>query len=74
MILKLLLIIAVIATVYFLFFKKEKEVTHNKKNNTTPPTSDMVECATCGVYTPLEESILSGAKYYCSEECLKGTV
>jgi len=69
MILKLLLIIAVVYAVYFFFFKK-KPLTSKPKND-TKKSNDMVECATCGVYTTLDESILSNGKYYCSQECLE---
>ncbi len=70
MIMKLLLIAGVIAIVYFMFIKKKplKSETHSKKE--PPKVDDMVECASCGVYAPLKESILSSGKYYCSKECL----
>jgi len=72
MILKVLLVIGVIAVVYFMFIKeKPSKVTKTstkKKDNLK--ANDMVECATCGVYSELQESILSNAKYYCSKECV----
>jgi len=72
MILKLLLIIAVITVVYIMFFKKPsvKNTTHTAKKKNTPEIDEMVECAECGVYVSLEESILSNGKYYCSSECV----
>jgi len=73
MILKLLLVISVIAIVYFLFIKKKPAKVKNKKNNSkkeNPPANEMVECASCGVYCELEDTILSGNKYYCSQECV----
>jgi uncharacterized protein len=71
MILKLLLIIAVISIVYFMFIKKSPQENlkrSSKKENLE--ADDMVECAECGVYSQLSDSILSGSKYYCSTECL----
>ena len=70
MILKVLLVIAVIATVYFLFIKKKptKSKTDKKENL---KADDMIECASCGVYAQVSESILSGGKYFCSRECMK---
>lgn len=72
MLLKILLIVALIAAVYFIFFKKkpirqnhDKEA--NKKNQ--HPSSDMVECASCGIYTEADDAIISNGKYYCSKEC-----
>lgn len=71
MILKLLLVIGVIAAVYFLFIKKKPSKVQNKKQDKeTPVANEMVECASCGVYCELEDAILSGNKYYCSQECV----
>jgi len=72
MILKILLVVGVIAFVYFLFIKKTpKDINNKKGSNESKNADEMVECANCGVYAPLSESILSGGKYYCSNECLK---
>ncbi len=73
MILKVLLVIGVIGIVYFIFIKKkptinEKNQAKAKKNDIK--ADDMVECATCSVYSEVSESILSSAKYYCSQECI----
>jgi len=72
MILKLLLIIGVIGIVYFMFIKKKpsKVTKTSRKKKDELKANDMVECATCGVYSELQECILSDAKYYCSKECL----
>jgi uncharacterized protein len=74
MILKILLVLAVIGIVYFMFIKKKppkqaSEVKQKKKEKLQ--SNDMVECASCGVYSEVGDSILSGNKYYCSDECLK---
>ena len=72
MILKILLVIGVIGIVYFMFIKKKNITTPNsKKKKKTPKTNDMVECANCSVYSDIDESILSNAKYYCSKECIE---
>jgi len=70
MILKLLLVIAVITAVYFMFFKKKpiQNKTNTKKEN-MPESNEMIECSNCGVYSEIDECILSNAKYYCSPEC-----
>jgi len=71
MILKVLLVVIVIAVVYFLFIKKKPiQNNKNKKNNQTPKSNEMVECAACGTYASLDESIISNNKYYCSQECV----
>lgn len=70
MILKLLLVIAVIYGVWFFFIKKKPLHTKTKKGAENL-SSDMVECAYCGVYSSLDDSILSNGKYYCSQECLE---
>ena len=69
MILKVLLVIAVIGIVYFIFIKKKPSHTISKKKNID--ASEMVECATCGVFVELDDTILSNAKYYCSKECVE---
>ena len=77
MIMKLLLVIGVIAVVYFLFIKKKPAVTKPDKQNKNTATkdevqsSDMVECATCGIYCEVSDALLSNNKYYCSDECLR---
>ena len=74
MILKILLVIAVIAIVYFMFIKKKPLKQNNKESNKQdekPSSNDMVECSTCGVYSELDDSILSNGKYYCSKECIE---
>ena len=75
MILKVLLVLAVIATVYFMFIKKKPlkntEPKVKKTHNNKAESNDMVECKTCGVYSELSDSILSGSSYYCSNECLE---
>ena len=74
MILKLLLVIAVIAVVYFVFFKKKPLKNTKTKTKTKHDeklqSNDMVECAECGTYVELGESIISNNKYYCSSECV----
>ena len=73
MILKVLLVLAVIGVVYFMFIKKKpsKVTKTSSKKKDDLKANDMVECASCGVYSELQESILSDAKYYCSKECVK---
>ncbi|QFR49921.1 hypothetical protein FJR48_09350 [Sulfurimonas lithotrophica] len=72
MIMKLLLVIGVIAAVYFFFIKKKpsevKDKNNTKKDNT--PSNEMVECASCGIYCDINDTILSNNKYYCSKECV----
>lgn len=70
MILKLLLVIGVIAIVYFMFIKKKPIADKKDNKNEKLSSNDMVECSTCGVYSELDDSILSNGKYYCSKECL----
>lgn len=71
MILKVLLIIAIIGIIYFMFIKQKPTITSEDKSQKKTDANDMVECAECGVYTQLSESIMSNGKYYCSKECLQ---
>ena len=74
MIMKVLLVVGVIAVIYFMFIKKKPEIKQaNKKTDQkkeTTPSNEMIECAECGIYCALDDTILSGSKYYCSEECV----
>ena len=70
MILKIVIVGAVIAAIYFLFFKTKPEIKVTKKESKKSDADEMVECATCGVYAEVQESILSNGKYYCCRECL----
>ena len=70
MILKILLLVAVIGIVYFIFFKKKPNKMIEDSSD-EKKAHDMIECANCGVYSEIDDSILSNAKYYCSSECLK---
>jgi uncharacterized protein len=77
MILKLLLVVGVIAVVYFMFIKKKpltQKDTPQKKQNKQAPANELVKCETCGVYSDLDDSVLSNAKYYCSSECASKAV
>jgi len=65
MIIKLLLLGAVIYAVYFYFFKNggfSKKI--DKDDSET-----MVECAACGTYISVKDSIIKDGKHYCSNEC-----
>ena len=77
MILKVLLVLGVISIVYFMFIKKKPasvETNTKAKKTDDIQADDMVECATCGVYSEVSESLLSSAKYYCSKECIEKAV
>lgn len=71
MILKILLLIAVIAAVYFFFIKKKPSKINDTKDTKKPKANDMIECESCGVYSEINDMILSNGKYYCSDECVK---
>lgn len=71
MILKFLLVMLVISIIYFMFIKPKPIQTRTKQNKKeTLKENDMVECAECGIYVEVSESIISDAKYYCSTECI----
>ena len=71
MILKVLLVIAVIGIVYVIFFKKSSPLMSARKKDKKLHGDEMVQCESCEVYVDISEAILSGGKYYCSQECLK---
>ena len=72
---KWLLVIGVVWFVYFYFIKKKTtQVNKQKQTKTKKDNSDaneMLECSACGIYCEVDDMILSGSKYYCSQECLE---
>ena len=73
MILKALLVGAVIYIVYIMFFKQktvQSSAAKRTKKEEQPEVDEMIECANCGLYVEISESILSNGKYYCSNECI----
>lgn len=74
MILKLLLIIGVISLIYFFFIKEKPAIKSSGSGNKSKreaQSCDMVECSTCGIYCEVSDALISGNKYYCSNECLE---
>ncbi len=71
--LKYLVVIGVIAAVYYFFIKKKPSVTTSNKADKSEKLqdNDMVQCTECGVYTEVNDAILSNGKYFCSKECLE---
>lgn len=67
-----LVIALIVAVIYFVYFKdKPSKIKPHKKSDTTKEDADeMIPCAKCGTYAPLEDCLLSGGKQYCSKECL----
>lgn len=68
-----LVVIGLIALVYFFFIKKKpiRNQEPPKKKNEKLQGNDLVQCPSCGVYTEVDEALLSNGKYYCSKECLE---
>jgi len=70
MIFKILAVLAVLFLVYLLFFKKNREQEIKKKKDESI-SDEMTECSTCGTFVSKDEAILSNAKFFCSQECVK---
>ena len=72
---KYLVVIGVIAGIYYFFIKKKPILNPNSKDEKqkkeTKESNDMIECSSCGIYCEIDEAIISSAKYYCSDECVK---
>lgn len=74
MILKALIIAAVIGFIYLKFFHKpsaQQMPSKKKKKESPKKTEETVECCVCSTYVSVDEAILSGSKYFCSQECLE---
>jgi len=66
-----LIIAGLIAFIYFFYFRKPQKISSKeKKRAQKEEANEMIECSQCGVYCELDDAILSGAKYYCSDECV----
>lgn len=67
-----IVVIGIIIVIYFIFIKKRPNISkkNDKNNKDEIPTDEMIECASCGTYVSIDETILSNNKYYCSKECL----
>lgn len=64
---KILLVVAVTLVVVWLFRSL------GRKSDAVPPpksksVEDMVRCQKCGVHLPRSEAIMSGGRFYCSEQ------
>ena len=74
---KWLVVIGVVGFVYFYFIKKKptqvktQKSDNTKKDNSKSQANEMIECVICGIYCEIDDMILSGSKYYCSQECLE---
>lgn len=68
-----LIIALLIAVIYFVYFREKPQKVSGTKKAKQPKeqANEMIACATCGVYSELDDSILSNGKYYCSNECLQ---
>ncbi|MBL4730208.1 MAG: hypothetical protein JKY28_02265 [Sulfurimonas sp.] len=67
-----LITILLILAVYFIFIKKKPLPSQNDTKNKSDKlqSNDMLECASCGIYVELSETIISNNKYYCSQQCV----
>jgi uncharacterized protein len=68
--LRLILLSVVAVIVYRAFGGKVPILDSTKKPKDEPGGDTLVECATCGTYVTLEESIIVTKKHYCSKECI----
>ena len=69
---RLIFIVAIAAVVYLLLKSYRNRISGEQPQGRPEPppahAEDMVRCVHCGVHLPRSESIMSGGKFYCSEE------
>ena len=70
MLLKLILLGVIAVVVYRAFGGKVPILDGKEQSDDTPSGDTLVECATCGTYVTIKESITVGSTHYCSKECL----
>lgn len=64
---KLIFFIIICFLIYYFIFPKLK---FDKKTQNDKKVENFVECARCGVYLNINETIIKDGKYYC-DECIK---
>jgi uncharacterized protein len=69
---KWLLVIVVVVVIYVIFIKKRPVISKKQNDNKKDikESNEMIQCATCGTYCAIDDTILSASKYYCSNECV----
>ena len=71
-----ILLILILTWMAFKFFRAMKGL-FRSKSNLKPSNTDktkpqeLISCATCSIFILREQAIISGGKYYCSDNCLK---
>ena len=70
LLIKLVLLGVIAVAVYRAFGGKVPILDTHEKAEDDPSGDTLVECATCGTYVTIKESITIGSKHYCSRECL----
>jgi len=68
--LKLILLGTVAVIVYRTLGGKIPVLDTEKKSHADLEDDTLVECATCGTYVTVKESIIVAKKHYCSKECI----
>ncbi len=68
LILKLLIFVIAGLAIYKLFGGKFPSLA-KKRNEKKLDADTLIECAKCGTYVTIKESIIVNGKYYCSDEC-----
>jgi uncharacterized protein len=68
--LKLILLGVVAVVVYRAFGGKVPLLDSDKKSKAELEGETLIECATCGTYVTINESIVVAKKHYCSKECI----
>ncbi len=70
MFLKLLLFVVIGILIYRALGGNVPIFDSEKNSEETSAGDTLVECATCGTYVTVKESIVVKGKHYCSKECL----
>jgi len=66
-----LLIFAIVGLLIYKFFGGRLPKTGRSPHEKKLDEDTLVECAKCGTYVTVKESIILHGKYYCSDECAK---
>lgn len=65
---KILLIAVAFVAMFWLLRNHRRRTGRDAQPSVDTRAEDMVACAQCGVHLPRGEGIMSGPRYFCSEE------
>lgn len=70
-----ILVVVVVLSLLFLWIKSSRKISNSdnkqnkKKDDIQSLKSDMTKCEKCGTYIQINDAVMSGGKYICTNNC-----